>query len=140
MLVSPDQHCWLIDFYRTGKGHILRDFVELETAFKFSLISLESYAERVEFELLLLRQKNLKEGLAVDSSAAYAQAARIISHLRSLASEVLGLEREMEEYQVALLLQTLKLLSLDFLHADERSRGHVLLAAAMICSKLEKLG
>jgi hypothetical protein len=42
----------------------------------------------------------------------------------------------MEEYQVALLLQTLKLLSIDFLHADERSRGQTLLAAAMICTKL----
>ena len=140
VLVSPDQHCWLIDFYRTGKGHILRDFVELETAFKFSLTSLESYAERMEFEQLLLQQKSLRDGLVVDSPAAYARAARIISHVRSLAGEVLGLEREMEEYQIALLLQTLKLLSLDFLHADERSRGHVLLTAAMICSKLEKPG
>jgi ActR/RegA family two-component response regulator len=140
VLVSPDQHCWLIDFYRAGKGHILRDFVELETAFKLSLTSLESYAERVEFELLLLQQKNLKEDLVVDPSAAYSRAARVISHLRSLAGEVLGLEREMEEYHVALLLQTLKLLSLDYLHADQRSGGHVLLAAAMICSKLEKLG
>lgn len=136
VLVSPDRRCWLIDFYRTGKGHILRDFVELETAFKFSLTQLESYAERMQLEQLLLEQKNLQEGIKVDSSAAYARAVHVISHLRALAGEVLGLEREMEEYQVALLLQTLKLLSLDFLHPDERSRGQTLLAAAMICSQL----
>jgi hypothetical protein len=136
VLVSPDRRCWLIDFYRTGKGHILRDFVELETAFKFSLTRLESYTERMQLEQLLLEQKSLKENLKVDSSAPYARAVGVISHLRSLAGEVLGLEREMEEYQVALLLQTLKLLSVDILHPDERSRGHVFLAAAMICTRL----
>jgi ActR/RegA family two-component response regulator len=137
VLVSPDQHCWLIDFYRTGKGHILRDFVELETAFKFSLTHLESYGERMQFERLLLEQKNLQEELKLDDSAAYARTAHVIAHLRSLAGEVLGLEREMEEYNAALLLQTLKLLSLDFLYPDERCRGQILMAAAMICSKLE---
>ena len=136
VLVSPDRRSWLIDFYRTGKGHILRDFVELETAVKFSLTQLDSYSERVQLEQLLLEQKSLQEGIKVDYAAAYARAAQVISHLRSLAGEVLGLEREMEEYQVALLLQTLKLLSIDFLHADERSRGQTLLAAAMICTKL----
>ncbi len=29
MFVEED-HCWAIDFERTGRGHILRDFVELE--------------------------------------------------------------------------------------------------------------
>lgn len=136
VLVSPDRRSWLIDFYRTGKGHILRDFVELETAIKFSLTHMESYAERMQLEQLLLEQKNLQEDIKVDCSAAYARAVQVITHLRSLAGEVLGLEREMEEYQVALLLQTLKLLSVDFLHPDERSRGHTLLAAAMICTRL----
>ena len=136
VLVSPDRRSWLIDFYRTGKGHILRDFVELETAIKFSLTHLESYAERMQLEQLLLEQKNLQEDIKVDCSAAYARAVQVIAHLRSLAGEVLGLEREMEEYQVALLLQTLKLLSVDFLHPDEHSRGQTLLAAAMICTRL----
>ncbi len=136
VLVAQDRRCWLIDFYRTGKGHILRDFVELETAFKFGLTQLDSYADREQLESLLLEQKSFKEELRVDQTRPYARAISVIAHLRSLAGEVLGLEREMEEYQVALLLQTLKLLSLNFLYPDERSRGHVLLAAAMICSKL----
>jgi len=43
------EHSWLIDFERTGKGHILRDFVELEidilTRLASSKIDLEAFVE-----------------------------------------------------------------------------------------------
>jgi ActR/RegA family two-component response regulator len=134
VMVTPEGHCWLIDFYRTGMGHILRDFVELETAFKFNLTPPLSFAERKQFETILLSQRGLKARIKVDSGKPYARSAAIIGHLRTLASEALGPERDMDEYQVALLLHTLKLLSAKFLGRD--TRAHVLLSAAILADKL----
>ena len=37
LLIDRDSHTWLIDFYRTGEGHIFRDFVALELTIKFQL-------------------------------------------------------------------------------------------------------
>jgi hypothetical protein len=136
VLVTDDGRCWLIDFYRTGKGHILRDFVELETAFKFSLTALEDDGARYAFEQALIEQGELGDPIACEPHAPYADAAAVIGHLRYLAGEVLGLERSMEEYQVALLLQTLKYLTLKTLDGEPQARRQVLLAAAMLCTKL----
>jgi aminoglycoside phosphotransferase (APT) family kinase protein len=138
ILVTSDDRCWLIDFYRTGLGHILRDVVELETAIKFSLTQLAGNAQRAEFEQLLLAQTDLHTALPFDAAAPYAKAAGAVFHLRSLAADILGLERDSSEYCAALLLQTLNLLRLDFLHREqeERSRSQVLLAAALLCRRL----
>jgi CheY-like chemotaxis protein len=137
VLVTQDHNCWLIDFYRTGNGHILRDVVELETAFKFSLTDLETFTERAEFEAALLEAPNLSGPIRVqDPHAPYAATADVIAHLRSLGADIIGLLPDLREYQVALLLQTLKYLSLGFLKGNLRARSHALLSAAMICSKL----
>ena len=136
--VTEDGRCWLIDFYRTGLGHILRDVVEMETAIKFSLTSLATNGQRAEFEQLLLAQTSLDKAVAFDAGAPYAKAAAVIFYLRLLAAEILGLNRDGAEYNVALLLQTLNLLRLNFLHHphEERSRCQVLLSAALICRRL----
>lgn len=140
VLVTNDGRCWLIDFYRTGTGHILRDVVELETAVKFSLTQLATNAQRAEFEQLLLAQPDLDTPVPFDASAPYAKAAAVIFYLRSLAADILGLNRDSSEYHIALLLQTLNLLRLDFLHQaqPERSRTQVLLSAALICQQLSQ--
>ena len=38
ILLDDNGQAWLIDFYRTGAGHILRDLIELETDIKFNLL------------------------------------------------------------------------------------------------------
>ncbi|MFN8464003.1 MAG: response regulator [Caldilineaceae bacterium] len=136
VIVSQSRRCWLLDFYRTGKGHILRDFVTLETVLKFNLTRLNSFDDRVQFENLLLDGSRFGTWPDVRPNEPYSHAATVVAHLRSIAREVIGSEFMIEEYEVALLLQTLKHLSLDPYHSDSTSRGHVLLSAAMICSHL----
>ena len=56
ILVTTQGDCWLIDFYRTGPGHILRERLELETAIKFNLAEIEDLVEYQRFERRLLAQ------------------------------------------------------------------------------------
>lgn len=138
ILVSQERHCWLIDFYRSSSNHILRDLAELETAIKFSLTPLADNAQRAAFERLLLAQPDLDTPVAFDADEPYAKAAAVIFHMRSLVADVLGFSHDSDEYYMALLLQTLNLLRLSFLHTqnEERTRSQVLLSAALLCRKL----
>jgi len=138
ILVTRDGRCWLIDFYRTDLGHILRDFVELETGIKFNLTPTLDMAQRAEFERLLLAQPELGAPVACAETEPYAKAAAVIFHLRSLAADALGFGADSTEYYAALLLQSLNLLRLGFLHRghEQHSRGQVLLSAALLCQRL----
>jgi CheY-like chemotaxis protein len=139
ILVTHDRRCWLIDFYRSGLNHILRDLAELETAIKFNLTALADSGQRAAFERLLLAQPALDAPVAFETTAPYAKAAAVVFHLRLLVAELLGFNRDSGEYYVALLLQTLNMLRLDFLHGEhgEMSRRQVLLSAALICQRLQ---
>jgi hypothetical protein len=122
ILVTDDHHAWLIDFYRTGTGHILRDMIELECAIKFSLAGIVDLAAQQKLEETLLGQARLAQSPHTPSDLPYAKAMEAIFYLRKLASDFT--DQDMREYFSALLLHTLYLLSL------------VLLSAAMITGKL----
>ncbi len=135
ILVTEDGRTWLIDFYRSGAGHILRDLVELECAIKFNLAGVTDLAAYHRFETTLLQQTRLDQSISPAPDAPEGKALAVIAHLRALGSGFT--EPGMREYNTALLLHTLYMLSLDFLYEVEphkRTRG--LLAAAMIASTL----
>lgn len=133
-LVTPQGDCWLIDFYRTGPGHILRDVIELETAIKFSLAEINDLAEFQRFEKRLLEQTKLNEPVEVGARKALHKPFAVINHLRKLADPMAGSRNEMTEYLWGLLLTTLNLLRLEPLRPHWRK---ALLSAAMLCEKLE---
>jgi CheY-like chemotaxis protein len=135
VLVTEDGRTWLIDFYRTGIGHILRDVVELETAIKFNLTPIATLQEYQEFETVLLSQKRLDQPPLVDAYPRHPKAIEVISYLRKIADSFTGANKDMVEYNSALLLQTLNLLRLDFLKAHHTK---VLLSAALLCEWLDK--
>lgn len=135
VLVTEDNRAWLIDFYRTGAGHILRDVIELECAIKFSLSGIVDLAAQQMLEEMLLSQSKPAQTIQAPDGFPFAKALEAIVYLRTLASDFT--EHDMREYLSALLLHTLYLLSLDFLHErDAGSRARVLLSAAMIVEKL----
>lgn len=141
VFVSQANRVWLIDFYRTGPGHILRDIVELECTIKFSLTRPNSLAEHHALEKLLLSQVQLDRPVAVSETASFAKAITVISYLRELSSDFTGPAPDLTEYRCALLLHTLNLLRFDFLHNDDPlSRSRVLLSAAMLATKLASVG
>ncbi len=135
ILVTRDNRTWLIDFYRTGTGHILRDLVELECAIKFNLAGMTDLTRCQRFEATLLQQARLDQPVTLPENDPDAKALAVILHLRSLGSDFTG--PGMREYNTALLLHTLYMLSLDFLaEADDSGRLRLLLSAAMITAAL----
>lgn len=135
VLVTEDGRCWLIDFYRTGLGHVLRDAVELETAIKFNLAGFDDLAEYRRFEALLASQKRIDQPVQPDPGDPHQKALAIIGHLRRLADAHTGSGNDMREYNSALLLATLNLLRLEFMAGQHLK---ALLSAGMLCETLEK--
>lgn len=134
VLVTEEGNCWLIDFYRTGPGHIFRDMVELETAIKFNLVEINDLVEYYRFERRLLEQSRLDQPVEVGPRHPYRKPLKVIGYLRELANQWAGRNNEMTEYFWALLLTTLNLLRLDFMQEKHRK---ILLSAAMLCERLE---
>lgn len=138
ILIGEDGQCWLIDFYRTGQGHILRDIVELEAVIKISLTDLGDLEAHSRLEKILLGTLDIdKEALPPESDPLYKPLA-VIAHLRRHATGLTSTDQDMREYNAALLMQLYKMLSLDFLSPEEHEK--ILLSAAMLCSWLENGG
>jgi nucleoside 2-deoxyribosyltransferase len=140
VVVNKDGGTWLIDFYKTGVGHALRDFAEMESDIKFTLMSGNMNA-RYELEKALLSPKSLPEPLELEKpSAEQRRALRAIQKLRQLASELTDLG-DVREYYMALLFYALKAIG-GFTSGSSSgqsyspARAQALLSAALICQKL----
>jgi hypothetical protein len=61
VLTDGQERTWLIDFSRTGQGPLVYDFVSLETAIKFDLLTIPNMQARYEMERCLLTVSRLDE-------------------------------------------------------------------------------
>ena len=138
IMLGNNERAWLIDFYRTGKGHILRDWIELETDIKFNLLSIISLPQLFKLEVALLTPRQLgDEPPLVDFShhLEIEKAFKIITGLRDIAKVVLGSEVEMDEYYQGLFLMTLNVLQLR--NIDWLKKQHALLSASLLAQRLQ---
>lgn len=138
ILIGEDGQCWLIDFYRTGQGHILRDIVELEAVIKISLTDLGDLEAHARLEKILLNSLDVDKLALPPASDPLYKPLAVIAHLRHHATGMTSIDQDMREYNTALLMQMFKMLSLDFLSSQEHAK--ILLSAAMLCSWLESGG
>lgn len=141
ILVDSNGSTWLIDFYRTGEGHILRDFIELETTIKFELLSVSDLValHRIESALLAPKQfDELRESSDDFHDEALNKAFHVICALRSMAHDAVRPDSNMLEYYVGLFYNTLNLIRYYWLlrQGPKARRRYVLLSAAMLCEKL----
>jgi hypothetical protein len=135
ILVTAQGDCWLIDFYRTGPGHILRDVAELETALKFRLAEIDDLGDYQRFEKRLLDQVKLNEPIEVGARNSFCKPLTVVCYLRKLADPMAGATNEMMEYYWGLLLTTLNLLRLEAYRPHWR---RALLSAALLCERLAR--
>lgn len=141
ILVDSIGDTWLIDFSRTGEGHILRDFIELETAIKFELLDVADLPALQEFELALLSPSRYEELLSSSyhfKDPQLNKALSAIANLRFLARTVIAPENDMQEYYVGLFYQTLNLVRYRWLVKKEpiARRRYMLLSASLLAQKL----
>ena len=141
LFVDEDGRAWLIDFFHTGWGPLIRDFAELESVVKFDLLDLPDLVKRYALEQALLAPRrfgwvfNLPPKVPPLIRRAYV----VIQTLRQQVHRWTD-TWETTEYEVGLLYYALKVMVWATLRDQDllapiRAR-HALLSAALICEKL----
>lgn len=143
IFIDERHEVWLIDFYKTGWGPALRDFVQLEAVITFELMWADDLAALYEFGKATISpehsgdsdiQKRFQNG-------EFHRAATAIATLRALATHQAGLE-DMREYYSSLLFFAIRMLTWEGSFSAEKERfmirrQHAWLTAAMIAFRLQ---
>ncbi len=143
LLVDSIANMWLIDFQRTGQGHILRDVAMLDSVVRFQLLasSEATLEERLQMEEALCsidrfsQVQQLTTRFSTENSA-LAKTYAIVVHLRTLARWLVSQKPndDMSEYYIALLYNAMN--TLRFNDLSLRQREHALLCASLLVDRL----
>ena len=145
ILVNKQGQTWLIDFYKTGLGVALRDFVELESDIKFNLMGTLKLRLRYDLEIALLSPRTLTEEIQIKDKLTPEQSRALaaIQRLRKLA-ELVTDTMEVREYYMGLLFFALKRIvgftsSGENMKDDLVAKYHAVISAALICQYLNPI-
>ena len=145
VLVDETGHTWLIDFGRTGPGHILRDVATLDTAVRLHLLDEceATLEDRLKLEEALIRAGRFGDlqqlaGEFETDNPALAKTYATVIHLRSLAHRLVerNLNASLREYYVALFYFGLS--QLKWYELPRIYREHALVSSSLLADKLEK--
>lgn len=148
-LIVDDSHAWAIDFERSGWGHILRDFVELELDIISRLIPQEvDLQELIGLAIALANPKRARdEYRSASKYVAGVQSKKafdVVLGLREIAEQLTGFTGY-REYYWGLLLDAVFVATLtpdetqqsSTPRSEEIHRKRALIYGAVICSRLE---
>ena len=139
-LFVDEEHSWAIDFERSGKGHILRDFVELEQDIITRLYMLPENNTYIFYNFVVALTKPLfpSEPIIIphcfEKDQETRKALAVIEGLRSIAYRVTGYQ-DMREYYWGLLLDAFFSLKLTKPGTHKWTRS--LLLSSLLCTRLE---
>jgi CheY-like chemotaxis protein len=143
VLLDGTGQSWLIDFGRTGIGHILRDIAELDTAVRYQLLKSNEadLTERLLLEEALNAAvnfsdvKSLNTELMTDNKAV-AKSYRTVVELRKIAQQMVmqNSADDIKEYYLALIYYSLN--SLRFYSWESIQREHALLSSCLLANQL----
>lgn len=143
VLVDGTGYAWLIDFGRTGPGHILRDVAELDSIVRFQLLAPEEATldERLAMEEALCSARHFSELERLETNfnsgnVALAKAYATAAHLRRLARKLVlqNPSDDISEYYVALLYYALN--TIRFYSLPTLQRQHALISASLLADCL----
>ena len=142
IFVDTNSDTWLIDFAKTGKGHILRDFIELETTIKFELLTVPELKLLHNFESSIISPKKFTNKIGINehtNNEEVKKAIQLIKCLRVAALDVIRPHDDMYEYYIGLFFHTINLLRYHWIlqKKPKARKYHILLSAAMLCEKLQ---
>jgi DNA-binding NarL/FixJ family response regulator len=138
-LFVNENYAWAIDFERTGPGHILRDFIELEIDLVTRLIPWSEFdiEQFYDFVVTLVEPTSPGEPLRPTeemlASDELHKAIEVINGLRNIARQITGYSN-MKEHVWGLLFDALfaAFLTSD----DEESKERALILSSVLCGRL----
>lgn len=142
-LFVEHQHAWAIDFERTGAGHILRDFVELEVdiATRFVPFPRDDLSQFYKLAVVLAEPieptASLRPTAQLLADSESRKALDVIGGLRRLAYEVTRYS-DFREYVWGLLFDALFVASL--VSEESSQRDLALLLGSVLCGRLYHWG
>jgi DNA-binding response OmpR family regulator len=143
ILIDHVGHSWLIDFFRTGRGHILRDIGQLDAFIRIQLLKEEhaTLDERAAMEELLCSAEQSHHFTTLTQTMPthnehVMKTLEVVCQLRALAQRLVPQQRvqDVDDYLVATLYPTLKMIGAYRL--SKMQREHALLSAAVIVERL----
>jgi CheY-like chemotaxis protein len=143
LLVDDDGHIWMIDFQGTKQGHILRDFVGLDSVIRLQLLTKDdaTLQERLEMEQALCSISRFSQvgqlaGKFQSSNAAIMKAYTLAVHLRTLAFQIgkQSADDDFQEYYAALFYNAVN--TMRFMTLQQEQREHALLSASLLAERL----
>ena len=141
-LFVDGEHAWVIDFERTGPGHILRDFIEMEVDL-FTRLGPGSSGPEINMDLLvagliLVGQVNFEldpEMCRHITNPSITKVLEVIREHRTICTEVAH-PTDVREYLWGLLFDLVYLVT-HILH-DPAQRERALLLGGIICERLKR--
>lgn len=134
---------WIIDFERTGPGHALRDFAELEV----DIFTRLAQGKQLDWPALLALAQTIVQPTtpatpvvlspAVANNGAAAKAVAVINEIRALAQELVR-HSDQREYLWGMLFDALFIASIH--SADEEQKLRAMLLSTVICERLRTWG
>ena len=102
IMIDPQKNVWLIDFFHTHKGHVLRDLIKLENDLLYiytPINSDEELEEAINFSKLLFEIRDLKQPLKpVEETGlklpAFIRTYKTLQLFRSYYPELIGHDRD----------------------------------------------
>jgi hypothetical protein len=140
LLVDENHNAWVIDFERTGEGHALQDFVELESDIINRLnCSEENFLDFFQLCVLLTKHKEiqpLNERDITFTDKEIQKALQTVSCIRSLAQEITNISN-FQEYLLGLLFNTLFRATITPGKPLTDHQRRALILASIICHRLD---
>lgn len=143
ILIDPDRKTWLIDFFRTGRGHVLRDHAFLDVYTRCVILGPDEATldERLQLEraLLELRRvdaKGVPVGHLTFENPALQKAFETSLHIRSLAAKQ-GHRRtstDMPDYDIASMFYATNMIR--YYHMAAVQKEHGMLLGGLLAERL----
>ena len=144
IMVDETGKCWLIDFYRTYRSHILRDFMVLETDIVYRLLPLLSMVDFLKMQETLMEadRTGMLPVLPAELTSEVHKAIQVVFALRqmahSFARSVNGsVETARKEHLASVLMGTLNVVRLR--HIEEQRKLQAMHSAVLIVGELDRL-
>lgn len=140
LLIDSRKNAWVIDFERTGEGHALQDFIELEADI---LNRLDAFSDNtLAFYRMCLvvagrtKIRELDENEAKAPDPRIEKALKTISLLRGLAFECTGIQ-DARQYLLGLLFNAIFRATINNSERYRKHQQQALMLAAIFCHRLE---
>jgi protein-tyrosine phosphatase/nicotinamidase-related amidase len=142
IILDAQDNVWLIDFFHTHRGHILRDLLKLENDILYIFTKIETDSElkeAIELTKILLDQEDLGIPLPFEipdllKNEKLRKAYRVIAKLRSFFPELIKLDRDPYQTHVGLLRYAMHTLSFD--ESNEAQRKWALHTGCILIEKI----